>query len=114
MEQGKNPGGPPPREELTGREMQIARAYADGGSYRAVAEVFGISPATVRTHIGTVYRKLGVGSKIELLRAIGPSARDGRDVTEHEADRLKRENRQLREEREALRMATEIFARRRS
>jgi TolB-like protein/DNA-binding CsgD family transcriptional regulator len=56
--------------ELTRREREIAAAYADGASYRDVGARLFIAPATVRTHIGTIYRKLGVSSKIALLRAL--------------------------------------------
>lgn len=49
------------------RERQIAEAYARGASYREIAECLNIAPSTVRTHLGTIYRKLGVTSKIELL-----------------------------------------------
>jgi len=61
-------------ESLSVRERQIAEAYAAGNSYRKIAERLFIAPATVRTHLSTIYRKLGVSTKIELLRALeGPS-----------------------------------------
>jgi TolB-like protein/DNA-binding CsgD family transcriptional regulator len=55
---------------LTRREREIAAAYADGACYRDIGTRLFIAPATVRTHIGTIYRKLGVSSKIALLRAL--------------------------------------------
>ncbi len=58
------------RESLSRREMEIAEAFAGGASYREIARSLGIAPATVRTHLGTVYRKLGVRSKIALLMAL--------------------------------------------
>ena len=57
-------------ESLSGRERQIAEAYAEGLSHRQIAERLHIAPATVRTHLGTIYRKQGVSTKIELLRAL--------------------------------------------
>ncbi len=57
-------------ERLSSRELQIAEAYAGGRSYRQIAEQLFIAPTTVRTHLGTIYRKLGVSTKIELLRAL--------------------------------------------
>ncbi|MEM6900190.1 MAG: tetratricopeptide repeat protein [Pseudomonadota bacterium] len=57
-------------EALTRRERQIALKYAEGHSYKGIAEGLGISPATVRTHLGAIYRKLGVSNKIELLEAL--------------------------------------------
>ena len=55
---------------LSARERQIAEAYAAGRSYREIAERLFIAPTTVRTHLGTIYRKLGVSTKIELLSTL--------------------------------------------
>ncbi len=57
-------------EPLTLRERQIAEAYAGGASYREIAERLFIAPTTVRTHLSAIYRKLGVSSKIGLLRML--------------------------------------------
>ena len=57
-------------DTLSPRELEIARAYAGGASYREVAERLFIAPTTVRTHLSTIYRKLGVSSKIDLLRTL--------------------------------------------
>ena len=57
-------------EELSAREREIAQAYAGGASYRQIADRLFIAPTTVRTHLSTIYRKLGVSTKIELLRAL--------------------------------------------
>lgn len=59
--------------ELSRREREIALAYSEGASYRDIGARLFISPATVPTHLGTIYRKLGVSSKIELLHAMSPS-----------------------------------------
>ncbi len=58
------------RTGLSERELQIARAYAAGRVYREIADELFIAPSTVRTHLSTIYRKLGVSSKLELLRAV--------------------------------------------
>lgn len=63
-------------EQLSRRELEVARSYAGGATYRTIAEHLGIAPTTVRSHIYAVYRKLGVGSKIELLQALGGAAAD--------------------------------------
>ena len=55
---------------LSPREKEIAKAYADGASYREIADRLCIAPTTVRTHLQTIYRKLGVTSKIALLHAL--------------------------------------------
>ncbi len=57
-------------EPLTSREEEVARAYALGGSYKTVARDLGISPSTVRAHLGTIYRKLRVDSKVALANAL--------------------------------------------
>lgn len=59
---------------LTRRERDIAAAYADGASYRDIGARLFIAPTTLRTHLGTIYRKLGVSSKIALLRALDQTA----------------------------------------
>ncbi len=53
---------------MSRRELQVARAYTSGQTYRQIADDLHIAPATVRTHINNIYRKLEVSSKIELLR----------------------------------------------
>lgn len=66
-----------PAETLTKREREVATAYADGKSYRTIADDFHISPDTVRTHLRTIYRKLGVRSKLELLDHVGQRGAGG-------------------------------------
>jgi DNA-binding CsgD family transcriptional regulator/transcriptional regulator with GAF, ATPase, and Fis domain len=51
---------------LSQRELEIASAYAAGQTYHQIARHLHIAPSTVRTHLATIYRKLGVSSKIEL------------------------------------------------
>lgn len=58
------------RETLSRREHEIARAYADGMTYKEIAQKLYIAPATVRTHLATIYRKLGVSTKVALLRTL--------------------------------------------
>lgn len=58
------------RLSLTRREREIARAYADGGTYQRIAKQLGTAPSTVRTHLATIYRKLGVSSKLALLKVL--------------------------------------------
>jgi TolB-like protein/DNA-binding CsgD family transcriptional regulator/Tfp pilus assembly protein PilF len=53
-------------EQLSSRELEIAKAYSDGENYNQIAERLCIAPSTVRTHLSTVYRKLGVTSKLAL------------------------------------------------
>jgi DNA-binding CsgD family transcriptional regulator len=50
-------------EQLTPREREILILLAQGGYYREIGESLGISTCTVRTHLHSVYKKLGVNSR---------------------------------------------------
>ena len=56
-----------PAEALTPRELEIVRGIEDGLSYKLIAERLFISIDTVRNHIRSVYRKLQINSKSELM-----------------------------------------------
>lgn len=64
---------------LSPREREIADAYVGGASYKEIARRIDLSPATVRTHLRTIYRKLEVASKLELAETL-------RGETPHEAN----------------------------
>lgn len=55
---------------LTPREAEAAQAVLDGLTYRDAAEKLFVSPATVKSHVLSVYQKTGTGSKMELLRLV--------------------------------------------
>ena len=60
-------------EGLSGREHQVAELAATGASTRAIAESLFIGKRTVETHLGSIYRKLDVSSRAELVaRLAGP------------------------------------------
>ena len=52
---------------LTAREREIVTAFAQGMSYTAIAEARGVRPVTIRNAIYGIQRKLGVGSKQEIV-----------------------------------------------
>lgn len=56
----------PETENLSPRELEVAQAFSNGATYNQIADRLCIAPATVRTHLSTIYRKLGVTSKLQL------------------------------------------------
>ena len=52
---------------MTARERQILEALGDALSRREIAERFGISENTVRTHLQNILAKLGVHSSVEAV-----------------------------------------------
>lgn len=59
---------------LSARESEVAGFYIDGLSYKEIARALDISPGTVRTHLNSIYRKLEVSSRTELMRRLQPTA----------------------------------------
>ncbi|HEY1367644.1 MAG TPA: AAA family ATPase [Gaiellaceae bacterium] len=55
-------------DELTPHELQVALVVAQGASNREAAARLFLSPKTVEFHLGRIYRKLGVTSRLELAR----------------------------------------------
>jgi DNA-binding CsgD family transcriptional regulator/tetratricopeptide (TPR) repeat protein len=57
-------------DALTATERRVARLIADGHTNRLAAAELSISPHTVNTHLGSVFRKLGVTSRVQLTRLV--------------------------------------------
>jgi DNA-binding CsgD family transcriptional regulator len=53
-------------EELTPQELQVALIVARGASNKEAGAALFLSPKTIETHLGRVYRKLGVRTRTEL------------------------------------------------
>ena len=53
---------------LTRREREVLTELARGRSYSAMATALFVSENTVKTHVTSVYRKLGVERRIDALR----------------------------------------------
>ncbi len=60
----------PARPILTRRESEIAWQAVDGRSNREIAEMFSLSERTVEHHIASIYRKLGVRTRLQLAKAL--------------------------------------------
>lgn len=63
---------PPVRAALTPREIQVADARASGKSLKEVASALSISTNTVKTHMRSIYDKLGIQTVYDLYVLIGP------------------------------------------
>jgi DNA-binding CsgD family transcriptional regulator len=57
------PVEPPELELLTRREREILRLVAEGRSNDEVARLLWVSRQTVKFHLSSVYRKLGVANR---------------------------------------------------
>lgn len=58
-----------PPAALSGREVEVLRAVAEGKANRAIARALFISEATVKTHLVHVFEKLGVDSRTAAVAA---------------------------------------------
>lgn len=55
------------RYGLTAREAEVARCLAQGHSVKRTAQLLFLAPSTVQSYSKTIYRKLGIHSKQELI-----------------------------------------------
>ena len=61
-------------ESLTTRQQQVLEFLCQGKTVNQIASRLGISPRTVETHVATLYRRLGVNTRIQ---AVSQAARLG-------------------------------------
>jgi len=83
-----SPASPPPLEtlarlyKLTASEVRVLDAVVKVSGIRALADLLGISQATVKTHLHNVFRKTGTNRQSELVKLVagfeqpGESSRD--------------------------------------
>jgi DNA-binding CsgD family transcriptional regulator len=57
-------------DQLSRRELEVARCYGQGLDYREIAKELHIAPVTVRNHLQAIYATLGVSNKVEMSRVI--------------------------------------------
>lgn len=60
----------PAMQRLTARELQIVGALSKGSRSSDIARELSLAPSTVRNHLASVYRKLGVTSQIGMLAVL--------------------------------------------
>lgn len=61
-------------QKLSQRERDIVKHLSGGRRVAEIAEDLHISPNTVRNHLKSIFRKLGVSSQVELLARLSGSA----------------------------------------
>jgi DNA-binding NarL/FixJ family response regulator len=54
-------------EALSEREIEVVRLMAEGSANKEIAASLSISESTVKTHIQTIFQKLGVGDRTEAV-----------------------------------------------
>jgi DNA-binding CsgD family transcriptional regulator len=57
-------------DHLTPQELQIALLVSEGHTNREAGAKLFLSPKTIESHLGRIYRKLGVASRVELARHV--------------------------------------------
>ena len=60
-------------EALTASELRVARLAADGRSNTDIAQELYVTVKTVETHLGHVYRKLGITGRGKLVHVLAES-----------------------------------------
>jgi DNA-binding NarL/FixJ family response regulator len=61
-----SPPSAPAPSLLTRRERQVLELVGRGYTNREIADVLGIAPETVKTHVANIRAKLGLSNKTEL------------------------------------------------
>lgn len=57
-----------PSKSLTKRELEVLVLLVQGLTYLQIAQQMGLQLPTVNTHVQSIYRKLGVHSRVQALR----------------------------------------------
>ncbi|MEV7889169.1 LuxR C-terminal-related transcriptional regulator [Streptomyces sp. NPDC002817] len=66
------PGAPDdPTVRLTAQQLMVARMAAEGATNREIATRLALSPRTIDHHLRGVFTRLGIRSRIELVRLLG-------------------------------------------
>ncbi|MFD8820600.1 LuxR C-terminal-related transcriptional regulator, partial [Streptomyces sp. NPDC059627] len=67
-------GAPDPAAVLTAQQLMVARMAAEGATNREIADRLNLSPRTIDHHLRGVFARLGIRSRIELVRLLGESS----------------------------------------
>jgi DNA-binding CsgD family transcriptional regulator len=55
-------------EPLTPRELEVLALLAAGNTTVDIARQLGITPGTVKTHLTSVYKKIGASNRVQAAR----------------------------------------------
>jgi RNA polymerase sigma factor (sigma-70 family) len=61
---------------LSNRERQVTTLVCDGLSNKTIARTLGVSEGTVKVHLYSIYKKLGISSRAALVAALALSRGD--------------------------------------
>jgi DNA-binding NarL/FixJ family response regulator len=61
---------------LSNRERQVTTLVCDGLSNKTIARTLGVSEGTVKIHLHSVYKKLGISGRAALVAALALSRGD--------------------------------------
>jgi LuxR family transcriptional regulator, maltose regulon positive regulatory protein len=62
------------RISLTAREWEVAEMLLRAANTSEIADQLGVAPVTVRRHVGSVERKLGVSTRAEVIALLSAQA----------------------------------------
>lgn len=65
--------GTDPAAVLTAQQLMVARMAAEGATNREIGDRLNLSPRTIDHHLRGVFARLGIRSRIELVRLLGES-----------------------------------------
>lgn len=61
---------PMPIDRLSPAERRVAQQLAGGLTHRQIAAQLSLAPSTVRNHLHTIYRKLGVANRVQMVNEL--------------------------------------------
>ena len=64
----------------------MAQHYARGQSYKEIARELDVSPSTIRNHLASIYHKLEINNKAQLVNYLYDSSRNGMEQRPFELD----------------------------
>ena len=69
---------------LSRRELDVAQHYAQGQSYKEIARDLDVSPSTMRNHLASIYRKLEINNKAQLINCLNQTSQSDMEVRSFE------------------------------